>query len=169
MIHLFQTLVLLTFPLLVIAAALRDLTSYTIPNWMPAALIAGFAVAAVALGLPWRLVAADLAVGLVGLVAAMAMFALRWIGGGDAKLFATAALWLGLTGAPTFLLVTGLAGGVLAVALLGLRSAPLQALVAAGPGWFRRLAEPGEGVPYGVAIALGALVAFPLSALGAHL
>ena len=169
MIHLFQTLILLVFPVLVIAAALRDATSYTIPNWMPAALIVAFAVAAVALGLPWRLVAADAAVGFVALVAAMVMFALRWIGGGDAKLFAAAALWLGLSGAPTFLLVTGLAGGALAVGLLALRSGPLQAIANAGPAWVVRLAKPGEGVPYGVAIALGALVAFPLSALGAHL
>jgi prepilin peptidase CpaA len=169
MIHLFQTLILLAFPVLAILAALRDATSYTIPNWMPAALIAAFAVAAIALGLPWRLVAADVAVGLAALVAAMAMFALRWIGGGDAKLFAAAALWLGLAGAPMFLLVTGVAGGVLAAGLLALRTGPLQPFASGGPAWFRRLAAPGEGVPYGVAIALGALVAFPMSALGAHL
>ena len=34
-----------------------------------------------------------------------------------------------------------------------------------GPSWFTRLAEPGENVPYGVAIAVGALVAFPASPL----
>jgi prepilin peptidase CpaA len=169
MIHLFQTLILLTFPVLAIVAALRDATSYTIPNWVAGALIVAFAVAAIALGLPWRLVATDVAVGLVALVAGMGMFAAGWIGGGDAKLFAAAALWLGLAGAPTYLLVTGLAGGGLALALLALRSDPVQAIVSGGPAWFMRLAKPGEGVPYGVAIALGALVAFPLSALGAHL
>jgi len=169
MIHLFQTLILLAFPVLVIAAGLRDVASYTIPNWMPAVLIVAFAVAAVALGLPWRLVAADVAVGLVALIAGMGMFAAAWIGGGDAKLFAAAALWLGLAGAPTYLLVTGLAGGGLALGLLALRSGPLQAIISGGPAWFVRLAKPGEGVPYGVAIALGALVAFPMSALGAHL
>jgi prepilin peptidase CpaA len=34
-----------------------------------------------------------------------------------------------------------------------------------GPAWFTRLAEPGESVPYGLAIAVGALVAFPESDL----
>jgi len=34
-----------------------------------------------------------------------------------------------------------------------------------GPGWFGRLATPGENVPYGVAIAVGALAAFPASSL----
>jgi prepilin peptidase CpaA len=169
MIHLFQTLILLAFPVVAIFAAVRDVTSYTIPNWMPGALIVAFAVAAIVLGLPWRLVAADVAVGLVALIAGMGMFAAGWIGGGDAKLFAAAALWLGLAGAPTYLLVTGVAGGGLALGLLGLRSAAMRPLIGAGPAWFIRLAKPGEGVPYGVAIALGALVAFPLSALGAHL
>ncbi|THD62856.1 prepilin peptidase [Phenylobacterium sp.] len=169
MVHLFQTLILLVFPILAIAAGLRDVVSYTIPNWMPGVLILGFAAAAVALGLPWRLAAADVAVGLVALIAGMGMFAAGWIGGGDAKLFAAAALWLGLAGAPTYLLVTGVAGGALAAGLLALRSASVRPLISAGPAWFVRLAEPGEGVPYGVAIALGALVAFPMSALGAHL
>jgi len=35
--------------------------------------------------------------------------------------------------------------------------------VVTGPAWFSRLAEPGENVPYGVAIAAGALLAFPAS------
>jgi prepilin peptidase CpaA len=41
----------------------------------------------------------------------------------------------------------------------------LRPYVPAGPAWFARLAEPGQNVPYGVAIAVGALVAFPLSTL----
>ena len=65
----------------------------------------------------------------------------------------------------TFLVVTGLAGGGLAVGLLMLRSPLLRPLVLMGPGWFTRLAEPGENVPYGAAIALGALVAFPAAAM----
>jgi len=32
-----------------------------------------------------------------------------------------------------------------------------------GPAWFARLAEPGENVPYGLAIAVGALLALPAS------
>jgi prepilin peptidase CpaA len=37
--------------------------------------------------------------------------------------------------------------------------------VLSGPAWFTRLAEPKENVPYGVAIAVGALAAFPGSVL----
>jgi prepilin peptidase CpaA len=95
----------------------------------------------------------------------MAMFAFGWIGGGDAKLFAACALWLGWSASLSYLAITGLAGGALAVALLGMRSVWLRPIAARGPAWFNRLATPGAGVPYGVAIAFGALAAFPQSAI----
>ena len=165
MIHALQTLLLLVFPALVITAALRDVVSYTIPNWISLALVAGFPIAGLALGLPLQTLGLHLSLGAAALVAAMAMFALGWIGGGDAKLFAAAALWLGWPAILPFLAVTGIAGGLLAVGLLNLRSPILRAYVVRTPPWFARLAEPGENVPYGVAIAIGALAAFPGSAL----
>jgi len=169
MIHALQTPLLLIFPVLVIAAALRDATSYTIPNWLSLALIAAFPVAALALGLPLPTIGLNLGVGAAALVLGMGMFALGWIGGGDAKLFAAAALWLGWAPSITYLAVTGLAGGALAVGLLGLRSTHVRPFMPSGPAWFARLIEPGENVPYGVAIAVGALAAFPASALMTHL
>lgn len=166
MIALFQTLLLSTFPALVIVAGLRDVTSYTIPNWISLALIAAFVPAALAGGLAWPVIGLQLAFGVVALVAGMAMFALGWIGGGDAKLFAAVGLWLGWPASLTYLLVTGVTGGVLAVGLLSLRSLWMRPYVQGGPQWFGRLATPGENVPYGFAIAAGALAAFPGSPLG---
>jgi prepilin peptidase CpaA len=61
-----------------------------------------------------------------------------------------------------FLAWTGVAGGALAVSLLLLRRTPVANLVA-GPAWVGRLLEPKGDVPYGVAIAVGALAAFPMS------
>jgi prepilin peptidase CpaA len=168
MIHAVLTAALLVFPALVILGGTRDLVSYRIPNWISLALIAGFAVAALlafAAGLAPRELGLDVAVGVAALVAGMVMFSLGWIGGGDAKLFAAAALWIGTPGAATYLAVTALAGGALAIVLLSLRQPLARPLVLAGPAWFVRLAEPGESVPYGVAIAVGALAAFPASAL----
>jgi len=168
MIHTLQTVALLAFPALVVLGALKDLTSYRIPNWISLALLAGFAGAAgagLAAGLPAKLFGLDLAIGAGALAVGVGMFAAGWIGGGDAKLFAAAALWLGWPAAIVFLGATALAGGGLALLLLGLRSAALRPFVPAGPAWFARLAEPGENVPYGVAIAVGALAAFPHSAL----
>ncbi len=167
--HAAQTLLLLIFPLLVIAGALKDLTSFTIPNKISLALAAVFPVAAVALGLPLGAIGLSVAVGVAALVIGMGMFAAGWIGGGDAKLFAAAALWLGLPASASYLLFTCMAGGALAIGLLGLRSQRVRAVMPAGPAWFTRLAEPGENVPYGVAIAVGALAAFPVSPLAAHL
>jgi prepilin peptidase CpaA len=165
MIHILQALLLLVFPALVITAALRDVVSYTIPNWISVALAAAFPVAALAQGLPLPTLGLDLAIGVAALAVGMVMFALRWIGGGDAKLFAAAALWLGWPAIMSYLAFTAIAGGALAVGLLGLRSPMLRGYVLSGPAWFSRLAEPGENVPYGVAIAIGALAAFPASAL----
>ncbi|MDB5424803.1 MAG: prepilin peptidase CpaA [Phenylobacterium sp.] len=165
MIHTLQLLLIFAFPALVITAALRDVVSYTIPNWLSLALVAAFPVAALAQGLPLASLAVGFGIGAAALVAGMAMFALRWIGGGDAKLFAAAALWLGFPAILTYLAVTGIAGGALAVSLLTLRSAYVRPYVLNGPAWFARLAEPGENVPYGLAIAIGALAAFPASTL----
>ncbi|HEY2749905.1 A24 family peptidase [Phenylobacterium sp.] len=169
MIHLLQTLLLLVFPALVIFAGLRDATTYIIPNWISLALVAAFPVAALALGLPLPTIALQFGIGAAALVLGFAMYAVRWIGGGDAKLFAAAALWIGWPAAVTYLGLTGIAGGVLAVALLGIRSAYVRPFIPSGPRWLARLIEPGESVPYGVAIAAGALAAFPASALFARL
>jgi len=165
MMHLLLTLPILIFPALVITAALRDVVSYTIPNWISAALVAAFPVAALAQGLPLQTMGINLGVGVAALILGMAMFAMRWIGGGDAKLFAAAALWLGWPAVPMYLGVTGIAGGAVAVGLLSLRSPLVAGYVVNSPAWLRRLAEPGENVPYGVAIAVGGLTAFPASAL----
>jgi len=158
-----QAVLVAVFPALVIVAALRDATTYTIPNWISLALIAGFAAAAPAMGLAPGAIGLHLGVGAIGLLAGMVMFALGWIGGGDAKLFAAAALWLGWPAGANYGVYTGMAGGALAVSLLTLRSGYLRPYVVTGPAWFSRLAEPGENVPYGVAIAVGALAAFPAS------
>ena len=161
MIHALQMLVLLVFPALVITGGLKDITSYTIPNWIPLSLLAAFPVAALVVGLPLSTIGWQLAVGAAALVVGMAMYAAGWIGGGDAKLFAAAGLWLSWPAALTYAAFTAIAGGALAVTLLALRSAPVRPFVPNRPAWFARLTEPGENVPYGVAIAIGALIAFP--------
>jgi len=165
MIQLLQTALLIVFPALVITGALRDAVSFTIPNWISVALVLAFFPAALVIGASGGQIGLAAGVGFVALLAGMGMFAAGWIGGGDAKLFAAAGLWLGWPAVVPFLLVTGLAGGALAVTLLLLRSTWLQPFAACGPGWLGRLTTPGENVPYGVAIAAGALAAFPESPL----
>lgn len=161
-----QALLLTLFPCLLIVAALRDLVSFTIPNWISIAILAGFTPAALSVGLGWDAIGLHFAVGLACFVAALIMFALNWIGGGDAKLFAVAGLWLGWPASAEFVMVTAMAGGALAMTLLAVRNDWVRSHVGSiAPAWAMRLMEHGGPAPYGVAIALGGLFAFPASDL----
>jgi prepilin peptidase CpaA len=153
------------FPILAIVAGLKDLISYTIPNWIPLLLLAAFTGLALTAGMPMDLIGLHLLVGAAALVAGMAMFALGWVGGGDAKLMAAACLWLGWPTTQSFLMDTALAGGALSVLLLLARGQLFRAFVPIQSGWMGRLVTPGEPAPYGVAIAIGALAAFPATEL----
>ena len=158
-------LAILVLPALVLVAGLHDMATFTIPNWISIALALAFPVAAVLAGLPLAQVGLCFAVGAVMLAVGVGMFAAGWIGGGDAKLLAAAALWIGWPSVINFVLITALAGGALAVMLLGARQAGFGLLVAQGPAWLTRLLDPKEAAPYGVAIAFGALATFPSSAV----
>lgn len=158
-----ETCVVSLLPILAIVAALKDLTSYIIPNWISLALGGAFALAAVAAGMPLQIVGVHVVAGLVALLAGMAMFALGWVGGGDAKLLAACCLWFGWPGGRDFLLDTALAGGGFAVLLITLRGQMVRTFLPPIGGWAGRVTTPGAPAPYGVAIALGALIAFPSS------
>jgi len=159
------TLILLgVMPALVIVGGLKDLTSMKIPNWISGVLILAFFPAALAIGLSPMTVAAHAGIAALALVVGAGMFALRWIGGGDAKLMAASCLWLGVTGSGMFLLYTGLIGGMFCLALMFARAYSRPYLLGA-PGWIVQLMEPKGDIPYGVAIAAGALMAYPASPL----
>ncbi len=159
------TLLLLSIlPCLVIAAGLHDLTTMKIPNWISGVLIVGFFPAALAVGLDPMTVALHIGIAFAALLGGMAMFALRWIGGGDAKLMASAILWIGSAAALPFVLYTALIGGLFCLILM-LGRTHLQAYALGAPGWVANLMEPKGDIPYGVAIAAGALLAFPSSRL----
>jgi prepilin peptidase CpaA len=150
------------FPVLAIVAGLHDLTTMKIPNWISLLLIVGFFPVALMVGLSLPTVALHVAVGLLARVVGAGMFALNWIGGGDAKLIAASCLWLGVGGSGAFLLYTGVCGGGFCVLLLMARK-HVAPVMGAAPGWVAHLMQPKGDIPYGVAIAAGALLAFPAS------
>jgi prepilin peptidase CpaA len=160
-----QAAIIAVFPALVIFAAVRDAATYTIPNWISLALIGAFALAAPVLGLSLPDIGLHLAVSAAALVIGFTLFAFGWMGGGDAKLFAAGALWLGWPAGASYAVFTTIAGGALVLGIVGLRSPLVRAFLVSSPPWLTRLAEPGEDIPYGLAIAAGALMAFPGSAL----
>jgi prepilin peptidase CpaA len=157
-------LLLGVMPALVIVAGLKDLTTMRIPNWISLLLIVFFFPAALVMGLPPLTIGIHVGVAFAALVVGAGMFALRWIGGGDAKLLAAACLWLGLQGSGMFLLWTGMMGGLFCLTLLFARFHSRPYLIGA-PGWVVHLMEPKGDIPYGVAIAAGALMAYPASPL----
>lgn len=104
--------------------------------------------------------------GLLVLVGGYLLFVMGWMGAGDAKLMAVLCLWLG-DQAFVFLMVTALAGGVLALSMPLLRHAErfLALALMQFNGWLPRSAiprpqalggDPATGIPYGLAIASGA-------------
>jgi prepilin peptidase CpaA len=162
-------LIVAVFPAGAIAAAVYDATTFTIPNRLSLALAAAFFPVALILGLPIQTIGACAAMGVIALIVGIGLFAMNWCGGGDAKLLAACALWLGLPAMMPFLFYMSLFGGALALGLVLARKMMLGAYVASGPAWLGKLLAPEEALPYGVAIALGALIAFPSSPIFAAL
>lgn len=155
-------LTILVFVFFMLLAAARDAMSFTIPNWLCGTLALIFPLAAAVLGLGWMDFGLHLLVGVVALLIGMALFAPGWIGGGDAKLVAVAALWFGWPDAMIFLGKAALMGGLLAVALIMLRrAAPATGLP---QRWMTgTLLADGAPAPYGIALAAGALWTLPES------
>lgn len=150
---------LFVFPFAMAFAAATDLLTMTIPNRLSLGLCAAFLLVAPIAGLSWQEILSHLAAGSAMLLVGILLFSLGWVGGGDAKLLAAASLWLGFEPMVLFLAYVAVFGGALAVAILAYRSMPAGALPL--PGWAMRLHGKGEGMPYGVAIAAGALVIYP--------
>jgi prepilin peptidase CpaA len=150
---------------LMLAAALFDLASYTIPNLLTGTMFVLFAAFLLALALNghalgWSSMRLHLLAGALGLAVGIAMFARGWIGGGDAKLFAVACLWLGWNSIYDYAILASLLGGALTLFLLALRQLPVAAFLPPWP-WLLRLTDTESGVPYGVALASAALMILP--------
>lgn len=164
----FGYLALFIFPAFLLVAAGYDLSSFRIPNWIPATLAATYLPTAIMAGLPLGEIAVSLALMLGFLILGMGLFALRWFGGGDAKLLAAAAPWIGLSLAFDYVIGVALIGGLLALVLLTFRKTPLPAVIAAQP-WILRLHSSEEGIPYGIALAGAGVVLFPQTAIYLHM
>lgn len=156
-----QFLILVIIPGLLIAAAGWDLTTFTIPNSIPAALVAQFLLLAALTGMPVAGLGWHALAGLSGLAGGFLLFAFGYVGGGDAKLFAAVMLLFGLRDGAAFAIVSALFGGVLTISILAMRYVPLPQFLA--QPWILRLHDDKEGVPYGVALAAGAFVLLPYS------
>ena len=144
----------------VLWAAVADLVTMKIRNELVLFLACELCGSGAALGHRLGGIGWSVAVAAGVLIGMFVMFGLGWIGGGDAKLAAVIALWLGADHALAYVLYTALFGGILTIALLQFRLMVLPAQCLTVP-WIMRLHAPETGVPYGVAIAAAALFIFP--------
>ena len=151
---------LLLFPALMAFAASSDLFTMTISNKLSVALVAAFFLLVIATGMGFAAIGMHLAAAALVLAVAFLLFTQGWIGGGDAKLAAAAALWFGFGYLLDFLVYASLLGGGLTLVLIQFRRLPLPGLLAR-QDWIMRLHDKAGGVPYGIALAAAALIVYP--------
>jgi prepilin peptidase CpaA len=154
------TVALFAFPLLMAFAASSDLLTMRISNRLVLLVAAAFFVLALVLGIPLETIGMNVAGAVLVLVFSFAFFAFGWIGGGDAKLVAAIALWMGFGLMLPYFVYASLLGGTLTMALLAVRRWPLPLQLRAVP-WIERLHDQKTGVPYGIALAAAALLVYP--------
>ncbi len=138
-----------------LAVIVYDASRFLIPNWLVGVLVALWPAMLLVTPYPveWK-------IALISFAGCFAfgylLFAFRLMGGGDVKLLAACALWVGgLPQIMEFLVYMGLLGGVLAMLLLLGR--PLCFYVIADKK-LPRVLKKGEPVPYGLAIAIAFLI-----------
>ncbi len=156
-----EALIFVVFPFCMVFAAVSDTLSMTIANRVPLLLVAVFLVAAPLTGMDWIAYGWHLAAGALVLVITFGLFALGGMGGGDAKLLAASAVWMGFNiSLVEYLVVSAFIGGVLTVAILSYRGSVLSTFTSRNM-FLRNLADGDGGVPYGIALGIGGLVSFP--------
>jgi prepilin peptidase CpaA len=151
---------LVVFPFLMAFAGSSDLFTMTISNRISIALVVAFIGFALLAGLPLETIAWHLSCGLAILVMTFTFFAFGWVGGGDAKLAAATAVWLGWVNILDYGVMTSILGGILTLAFIQIRKAPLPQWAEARD-WIARLYNAENGVPYGLALAAAGLIIFP--------
>ncbi len=135
---------LIALAIALVFAAFTDIRRRQIDNWLNLAIALGAPVFWWASGLSlWPGVALQLGVALAAFALFAGLFALKMMGGGDVKLLTALALWVEPAQFLQLLMVMAIAGGVLTLAM--------------GAWHVARRQRHKLAIPYGVAIAFGAL------------
>ena len=148
------------FPAMMAFAASSDLLTMTIANRVSLILIGGFILLAGLSGMSGAELISHFGAAGAVLAAAFVCFAFGWIGGGDAKLAAASALWLGFGHLLDYLIYASILGGGLTLLILQFRNLPLPQILIERE-WVERLHRHDGGIPYGIALAAAALIVYP--------
>ncbi len=146
-------------------AAWSDFRGFRIPNIVSLVILGMFIVTYAGLSalgereIIFMPLKSHIGAALLVLVVTLAMFALKQFGAGDSKFATVIALWVGLSGLVPFLLYMSLAGGVIAIISLVLKKKKIFTNPPEG-SWIDKAQQGYPSVPYGIALALGALAAF---------
>ena len=141
-----------TLPVLLVWAGAVDAVTRSIPNSIVLLLAACFGFIAAVAGITPAEIFTHFVCACAILAGGFVLFSHSLLGGGDAKLLASAALWFGFDNILPFLSAVALAGGVMTVAYLAANAMKAQLGLSC-----RRCST----VPYGAAIAAGALAILP--------
>lgn len=143
-------------------AMMCDWRYMEIPNTIPVLIFAAFLVAFLCAPdafAPWW---NNWAGGLFLFVVTLILFALGVFGGGDAKLAAALAFWIGLKDLPEFFIIWGLLGGLLAMAAILIRK--YKPVPAPKEGsWIATIQSGKSAIPYALPIVVGAMTALCLN------
>jgi prepilin peptidase CpaA len=156
------------FTLLLLAGCVSDVRSRKIPNELVLVILVGGWVFALLSADPWRAVRLSLAGTTIGFAIWIGFYVLGAIGAGDVKFFAAVGAWLGPSLTWRAALVAAVVGGILAIGMLLLEKrlgAAFRHIAMAASA--RTMAvvpdatsssKENRRLPYGVALAVGALV-----------
>jgi prepilin peptidase CpaA len=160
-----EALIFVVFPFCMVFAAVSDMLSMTIANRVSVILVATFAVVAPFTGMDWATYGMHFAAGALVLAVTFALFAMGGMGGGDAKLMAATAVFMGVNmQLAEYLVISAFLGGVLTIALLSYRKSALAVFTSRNV-FLRHFANQDVGVPYGIALGAGGLLTYPESPL----
>ncbi len=146
-----------------VVAAVSDFRGMRIPNFCPLIIIVCFIISFLAVTISDQVVFAGalshLASGAIVFSFTYMLFAFGVFGAGDSKLVTAFGFWAGLQGLPVLIFYVTIAGAVLALVALVLLRFPVSSGMSE-ESWIARLRARDRVVPYGIAIAFGAVAAF---------
>ncbi len=153
--------ILIVFSIGMFTAAFQDARTMTIPNWVSLMILASFFLIVPFVWQGWGIFGEHLLVGVTVFLVSFAMFAVGGLGGGDAKLMAATAFWWQWPDLLLYVVYTTLAGGIIALFILfGRKYVPARVLTSP---WVYKLIKDEKNMPYGLALAFGALATLPQS------
>lgn len=160
-----EAVILIVFPFCMLFAAVSDMLSMTIANRVSIILVATFVAVAPLTGMSWEMIGWHMMAGAVVLCVTFALFAFGNMGGGDAKLLAATAVWMGFgPNLVSYLVAASLLGGFLTLSILAYRRSSLAVLTGHNR-FLRNFTSDAKGVPYGIALGIAGLFVYPETAL----